>query len=152
MTKTPSWIAIGTVFLMLGSGSYLAFAQAPGPQAAPMSFFITSVGMGKGGDLGGLAGADAYCQRLAAAAGGGAKTWHAYLSLSAADERFVRRAYADVSMRDLAEAAEVTTGALYHHFPSKEQLYYAMLTAYLGRVRQFSLEAIPASGSCRVAE
>ena len=69
--------------------------------------------------------------------------------LSAAEERFVRRAYADVSMRDLAEAAEVTTGALYHHFPSKEQLYYAMLTAYLGRVRQVSLEAIPASGSCR---
>ena len=80
MTKTPSLIAIGTLSLVLGSGSYLAFAQAPGPQAAPMSFFITSVGMGKGGDLGGLAGADAYCQRLAAAAGGGAKTWHAVLA------------------------------------------------------------------------
>jgi len=69
--------------------------------------------------------------------------------LSAAEELFVGRAYADVSMRDLAEAAEVTTGALYHHFPSKEKLYYAMLTGYLGRVRQASLEAIPASGSCR---
>ena len=69
--------------------------------------------------------------------------------LSAAEELFVRRAYADVSMRDLAEAAEVTTGALYHHFPSKEKLYYAMLTAYLGRVRQASLDAIPATGNCR---
>ena len=52
-------------------------AQAPPP---PMSFFITSVGLGKGGDLGGLAGADAHCQALAAASGRGAATWHAYLS------------------------------------------------------------------------
>ena len=41
-----------------------AFAQAPGPQPFPMSFFVTSVGVGKGGDLGGLAGADAHCARL----------------------------------------------------------------------------------------
>ena len=47
----------------------------------PMSFFITSVNPGKGGDLGGLAGADAYCTSLATAAGASAdKTWHAYLS------------------------------------------------------------------------
>lgn len=52
-------------------------AQAPPP---PMSFFITSVGSGRGGDLGGLAGADAHCQTLAAAAGRGAVTWRAYLS------------------------------------------------------------------------
>ncbi|MGA7387077.1 MAG: lectin, partial [Pseudolabrys sp.] len=45
-----------------------------------MSFFITSVGLGKGGDLGGLAGADRQCQSLAQAAGAGSKTWHAYLS------------------------------------------------------------------------
>jgi hypothetical protein len=45
-----------------------------------MSFFITSAGSGKGADLGGLAGADAICQRLAAAAGRGNVTWHAYLS------------------------------------------------------------------------
>lgn len=50
------------------------------PASGPMSFFITSVGSGKGGDLGGLAGADAHCQRLAAAAGAGGKTWKAYLS------------------------------------------------------------------------
>src|SRR6266567_2999950 len=83
MTKKSSRIAIGALSLVLGSGSYLAFAQAPGPQAAPMSFFVTSVGVGKGGDLGGIAGADAHCQQLAAAAGGGAKTWHAYLSTQA---------------------------------------------------------------------
>src|SRR5580765_5230795 len=54
---------------------------ARGPQAPPqpMSFFVSSAGSGKGGDLGGLAGADAICQRLATAAGS-TKTWHAYLS------------------------------------------------------------------------
>jgi hypothetical protein len=49
-------------------------------QQADMTFFITSVGSGKGADLGGLAGADAHCQALAQAAGAGNKTWHAYLS------------------------------------------------------------------------
>src|SRR5207248_291674 len=50
-------------------------------QNAPesMRFFVTSAGSGKGGDLGGLTGADARCQSLAAV-GAGARTWHAYLS------------------------------------------------------------------------
>ena len=48
-----------------------------------MTFFVTSVGIGKGGDLGGLAGADAHCQTLAAAVGAGGHTWHAYLSTQA---------------------------------------------------------------------
>jgi hypothetical protein len=48
-----------------------------------MSFFVTSVGLGNGANLGGLAGADRHCQALATAAGAGAKTWHAYLSTSA---------------------------------------------------------------------
>ncbi|MBI3210575.1 MAG: lectin [Candidatus Solibacter usitatus] len=55
--------------------------QAP----PPMNFFVTSVGMGDGANLGGLAGADAHCQKLAAAAGAGDRHWHAYLSTSAAD-------------------------------------------------------------------
>ena len=45
-----------------------------------MSFFVTSVGVGKGADLGGIAGGDKHCQELGQAAGAGAKTWHAYLS------------------------------------------------------------------------
>jgi len=49
-------------------------------QQTNMSFFVTSVGSGKGADLGGLAGADRHCQTLAQAAGAGGKTWHAYLS------------------------------------------------------------------------
>jgi hypothetical protein len=48
-----------------------------------MSFFVTSKGAGKGGDLGGLAGADGHCQALATAAGAGKRTWRAYLSTSA---------------------------------------------------------------------
>ena len=73
-----------TVITLLAIGSSLALAQAPqGKQPPqPMSFFITSSGSGKGGDLGGLAGADARCQQLAAAAGS-TFTWHAYLSTQA---------------------------------------------------------------------
>ena len=52
-----------------------------------MSFFVTSVGSGKGADLGGLKGADAHCASLAEAAGVTGKTWHAYLSTSDADAR-----------------------------------------------------------------
>jgi hypothetical protein len=50
-----------------------------------MSFFITSAGPGDGANLGGLAGADAHCQKLAAAAGAGNRQWRAYLSTQAAD-------------------------------------------------------------------
>jgi hypothetical protein len=49
-----------------------------------MSFFITSAGSGNGANLGGLAGADAICQKLAASVGAGGRTWRAYLSASAA--------------------------------------------------------------------
>jgi hypothetical protein len=49
-------------------------------QQANMTFFVTSAGPGNGADLGGLAGADAHCQQLAASAGAGGKTWRAYLS------------------------------------------------------------------------
>lgn len=56
-----------------------------GGDTSVMTFFITSTGLGKGGDLGGLAGADAHCQALAKAEGAGDHTWRAYLSTPAAD-------------------------------------------------------------------
>lgn len=67
--------------------SSLAFAQQAPAQAPaqPLSFFVTSVGLGKGADLGGLAGADAHCQQLATAAGSSKKVWRAYLSTQALD-------------------------------------------------------------------
>jgi hypothetical protein len=67
--------------------SSLVFAQAPQTKAPPppMSFFVSSVGVGKGANLGGIEGADRHCQTLAMAAGAGNRTWHAYLSTAAAD-------------------------------------------------------------------
>ena len=64
-----------------------AVAAAPpaSAQSADTSFFVTSNGPGKGGDLGGLAGADRHCQSLAQGAGAGGKTWRAYLSTQASD-------------------------------------------------------------------
>jgi len=62
----------------------LAWSYPSLSQSTPnMSFFITSAGSGNGANLGGLAGADAICQRLATAVGAGNKTWRAYLSSSA---------------------------------------------------------------------
>lgn len=76
-----------SLFLVaLASTTAVAFAQQPAPQPnAGMSFFITSSNPGKGADLGGLDGADAHCQKLAAAVNAGGKTWRAYLSTQAAD-------------------------------------------------------------------
>jgi hypothetical protein len=70
----------GAFMVSLLLGSYLGLAQQPNTPPQPMSFFVTSVGKGDGANLGGLAGADAYCQTLATAAGRGGATWHAYLS------------------------------------------------------------------------
>jgi hypothetical protein len=57
-----------------------AAQQQAQPPQQPMSFFITSEGPGDGGNLGGLEGADAHCQSLAAEVGRGDATWRAYLS------------------------------------------------------------------------
>ena len=57
-----------------------ACAPMSGASKNPMSFFVTSANPGKGADLGGLAGADAYCQALADSVQAGGKTWRAYLS------------------------------------------------------------------------
>jgi hypothetical protein len=78
------------------NGALTGMANAPAadtqgpPTSLPMggaksvtTFFVTSRGIGKGGDLGGLAGADAHCQTLAKAEGSGDHTWHAYLSTMA---------------------------------------------------------------------
>jgi hypothetical protein len=72
-------IKIGSVLLSITSlalGS-MTTAQAQQPE---MSFFVSSVGKGNGADLGGIAGADAHCQALAAAAGSTSNNWRAYLS------------------------------------------------------------------------
>ena len=72
--RPPALLAAAAATLLLG-------ACASTPTTGPMGFFVTSAGSGQGGNLGGLAGADAHCQKLAAAAGAGGRTWRAYLSL-----------------------------------------------------------------------
>lgn len=67
------------VALALAAGAAVAHAQQ-----SSMGFFVTSTGSGKGADFGGLAGADAFCQKLATAAGAGNRTWRAYLSTQSA--------------------------------------------------------------------
>jgi len=82
---------VGAVLLL---AAYRQTSQAQSvPQSLPMggaksvmSFFVTSAGSGKGGNLGGLTGADAHCQALAKAEGAGDHTWRAYLSFAATDK------------------------------------------------------------------
>src|SRR6516165_6041224 len=86
--KKLAGIVFATIVLLAGAAALIGQAgggqrgaQAP-PQ--PMSFFVTSVGKGDGANYGGLAGADAFCQSMAAAAGRGSSTWYAYLSTQGA--------------------------------------------------------------------
>ena len=74
MTRT---LFLLTAIALCALGSYAVWAQD-----ARMNFFVTSVGLGNGADLGGLTGADQHCQMLAEAVGAGDRTWHAYLSTS----------------------------------------------------------------------
>ncbi|MBN4054002.1 hypothetical protein JYT97_03860 [Haliea sp. AH-315-K21] len=77
--KTIFTLAIATLLTVSGG----AFAQNSAFEG--MSFFVTSVGSGQGGDLGGLAGADAHCQALATTVGAGNRDWRAYLSNDASN-------------------------------------------------------------------
>jgi hypothetical protein len=76
-------LVVSAAVLSIGFGLD-AQAQQQHPQSPNMTFFVTGFGPGKGADLGGLEGADRYCQELAGRAGAGGKTWHAYLSAQAA--------------------------------------------------------------------
>lgn len=69
---------------LLPASAQQSTARSTDP-AKPLGFFVTSEGVGKGGNLGGLAGADAQCQKLATTVGAGNRTWHAYLSTQATD-------------------------------------------------------------------
>lgn len=77
-------LATGLFGMVIIAGSSRALAQQQQAPPPPMGFFVTSVGVGNGGNLGGLDGADKHCQTLAAAAGAGNRTWRAYLSTAAA--------------------------------------------------------------------
>ena len=76
-----SLISASFAVLIAAVVSVAAQPQQQAPQ--PMSFFVTSVGLGDGANLGGIAGADKHCQALATAAGS-KKTFRAYLSTQGA--------------------------------------------------------------------
>jgi hypothetical protein len=76
MSSTKFGLMAAAAMLSLG------FAAGSPAQQSSMTFFVTSVGSGKGADLGGLAGADRHCQSLAEAVGAGKHAWRAYLSAS----------------------------------------------------------------------
>jgi hypothetical protein len=80
MKTLPAIIAFMT---LVGAQSATSLAQVGMPGGTPMTFFVTSRSIGDGGNLGGLAGADKFCQTLAAEAGAGGRTWRAYLSTQA---------------------------------------------------------------------
>jgi hypothetical protein len=92
MNKPKIFTLAALALASFGVTSGVEAQQQPAQQAAPqlpqapnMTFFVISVGPGKGADLGGLDGADQHCQQLAQRHGAGGKTWRAYLSTQAAD-------------------------------------------------------------------
>jgi hypothetical protein len=102
--KKLATVAVAAATLVLvaactSPSSSTSSSPAPAP-TGPMSFFITSAGGGKGADLGGVAGADAHCQRLATAAGAGSRTWRAYLSVPPTLASGTNPAVAAVHARD----------------------------------------------------
>jgi hypothetical protein len=83
MSKTKSIMALAVLAAFLIVPETLMAQRGRGGRGGPtgpMGFFITNAGPGDGANLGGLDGADAHCQSLAAAAGAGGRTWRAYLS------------------------------------------------------------------------
>jgi hypothetical protein len=85
MPRALRFSLLTSAVLFSGAPWLTAQAQQPTPQAPNMTFFVTGAGPSKGADLGGIEGADRYCQELADRAGAGGKTWRAYLSTQAAD-------------------------------------------------------------------
>jgi hypothetical protein len=86
MKLSPSRSLAVNISVLAGAAAVLAACagsmSSPGSSSnsSGMTFFVSSTGSGRGGDLGGLAGADRLCTSLASAAGAGNHTWRAYLS------------------------------------------------------------------------
>jgi AcrR family transcriptional regulator len=68
--------------------------------------------------------------------------------LGASESLFLSRSYADVTVDQVAVAAIVTKGAVYHHFGSKQALYLAMLHRDLADKRRLHQLAVELDGSC----
>jgi hypothetical protein len=85
MNRMTGLVATAALVTLVAAPSMRGQApQQPQQPQQPMGFFVTSTGVGNGGNLGGLEGADKHCQALAQAAGAGGRTWRAYLSQTSA--------------------------------------------------------------------
>ena len=84
MSLRASLVLVSTTALLAACAPTMPASPAAKASMSPMSFFVTSANPGQGADLGGLAGADAYCQKLGSSAGAGGKAWRAYLSATPA--------------------------------------------------------------------
>ena len=102
-------ILAAAVVLSLQSGALLAQSKTP------LGFFITSTGSGDGANLGGIAGADAICQKLAAAAGAGGLSSEAAADLHDAFE-FIRY------VRLLHQAKQIRSGEAPDNFVAPDEL------------------------------
>ena len=83
MTRSSTRSLLATASALAVAATVLAACAGAMMGKSDMTFFVSSRGSGRGGDLGGLAGADQLCTSLATAAGAGNHTWHAYLSTQA---------------------------------------------------------------------
>jgi hypothetical protein len=83
--KIAMCFGLGVCAAAFSGEFFAAQAQQPPPQSPNMTYFMTGVGPGKGGDLGSIEGADRHCQELAQRAGAGNKTWRAYLNTQATE-------------------------------------------------------------------
>src|SRR5581483_11773240 len=87
LEERPRMNHVMTTLLLAATGTTMlascAMTQPSQSSAKDMTFFVTSVGPGKGANLGGLDGADQHCQNLARSVGAGDKVWRAYLSTQA---------------------------------------------------------------------
>ena len=84
MIRAGYGMAAAIALLVAGCSSMDGMQKSAMAGKSEMTFFVTSTASGQGADFGGLAGADRHCQMLAAAAGAGDHTWHAYVSTQGA--------------------------------------------------------------------
>src|SRR5688572_24794290 len=103
-------VAAAACVWISSDGNALRARQAAASPAS-MTFFVTSVGRGFGGNLGGLTGADNHCQRLAEGVGHGGHTWRAYLSAPATASRPVVHARDRIGKGPWVNAAGVRIAA-----------------------------------------
>ncbi len=78
---------MNTITSTFASAIFLSISSFAFAQDSSLSFFVTGSSLGKGGNLGGLQGADSHCQKLAATTNAGNKKWRAYLSTTASKDQ-----------------------------------------------------------------